>query len=239
MICQNQTVTKFTYDQLYDSLLQFEPHVQASKAKRAAGTHDPLALISHSNAYSSQSHASPSYSHSPQHTMSHILHQLLIMKKIIKWELQGDSQKDKLTTTMMLLARSITHKFSTPTNNHLITSSNIRNQAVIQDDRVDIQTKNAGYGGNRNRNVGRQNRNQALNAENRLTQHNDESHYARDCQKPRVRDAKYFREQMLLAMKDEAGSNLKDEENNFMLDNSYGDETLKELIVVVIMMAQI
>ncbi|GKB72062.1 hypothetical protein Tco_0933474 [Tanacetum coccineum] len=34
---------------------------------------------------------------------------------------------------------------------------------------------------------------------------------------------------MLLAMKDGAGSNLKDEENDFMLDNSYGDDTLEEL----------
>ncbi|GKE70566.1 hypothetical protein Tco_1528638 [Tanacetum coccineum] len=40
-------------------------------------------------------------------------------------------------------------------------------------------------------------------------------------------------------MEDEAGSNLKDEENDFMLDNSYGDETLKELTVAVIMMARI
>ncbi|GJU51086.1 hypothetical protein Tco_1220641, partial [Tanacetum coccineum] len=61
-------------------------------------------------------------------------------------ELQGDSQEDKLTTAMMLLARAITQKFSTPTNNHLHTSSNTRNQAVIQDGRVDIQTKNAVYG---------------------------------------------------------------------------------------------
>ncbi|GJV93782.1 hypothetical protein Tco_1541595 [Tanacetum coccineum] len=44
---------------------------------------------------------------------------------------------------------------------------------------------------------------------------------------------------MLLAMKDEAGSNPKDEENDFMLDNSYGDETLEELAVVVIIMARI
>nr|GEU45250.1 reverse transcriptase domain, reverse transcriptase zinc-binding domain protein [Tanacetum cinerariifolium] len=49
---------------------------------------------------------------------------------------------------------------------------------------------------------------------------------------------KYFREQMLLAMKDEARSNLKDEENDCMLDNSYEDETLEELIVVIIMMAR-
>ncbi|GJT00253.1 retrovirus-related pol polyprotein from transposon TNT 1-94 [Tanacetum coccineum] len=34
---------------------------------------------------------------------------------------------------------------------------------------------------------------------------------------------------MLLAMKDEAGSSLNDEENDFMLDNSFGDETLEEL----------
>ncbi|GJV66836.1 hypothetical protein Tco_1482345 [Tanacetum coccineum] len=46
-------------------------------------------------------------------------------------------------------------------------------------------------------------------------------------------------EQMLLAMKDEAESNHKDEETDFMLDNSYGDETLKELTVAVIMMGRI
>ncbi|GKB06608.1 retrovirus-related pol polyprotein from transposon TNT 1-94 [Tanacetum coccineum] len=165
---------------------------------------------------------------------------------------------------MLMFGSDVTsHKFSTPTNNRLRTSSNTRNQAVIQDGRVDIQTKNAGYGGNGNRNAGRQNRNQAFNAgngndeSNQIVQRvprtestpgkanvqcyncNEKGHYARDCQKPRVRDAKYFREQMLLAMKDEAESNLKDEENDFMLDNSYGDETLEELTAAVIMMARI
>ncbi|GJZ85898.1 hypothetical protein Tco_0651237 [Tanacetum coccineum] len=173
-----------SYNQLYDSLAQFEPHIQASKAKRAARNHDPLALIAHLNV-SSQSHA-----------------------KDYQGELHGDAQEDKLTTEMLLLA---------------------------QDGRVDIQTKNAGYGGNGNRNVGRQNRNQAFNARNV----NGESHYARDCQKPRVRDAKYFREQMLLAMKDEAESNLNAKENDYMLDNSFGDETLEELTAAVIIMARI
>ncbi|GKC20401.1 hypothetical protein Tco_1022551 [Tanacetum coccineum] len=60
MVCYNQIGDTFSYDQLYDSLVQFEPHVQASKAKRAAMNHDPLGLIAHSNAFSSQSHASPS-----------------------------------------------------------------------------------------------------------------------------------------------------------------------------------
>ncbi|GJU80230.1 hypothetical protein Tco_1282595 [Tanacetum coccineum] len=90
---------------------------------------------------------------------------------------------------MMLLARAITQKFFTPTNNHLCTSSNTRNQAVIQDGRVDIQTKNAGYDGN--------------------------------------------------AMKDEAESNLNNEENDFMLNTSYGEETMKELTVLVMLMVRI
>ncbi|GKA09519.1 retrovirus-related pol polyprotein from transposon TNT 1-94 [Tanacetum coccineum] len=68
---------------------------------------------------------------------------------------------------------------------------------------------------------------------------NGKGHYARDCPKPRVRDAKYFREQMLIAMKDEAESNLNDEENDFMLNKAYGDETLEELTAAVIMMARL
>ncbi|GKA00131.1 hypothetical protein Tco_0672681 [Tanacetum coccineum] len=57
-------------------------------------------------------------------------------------------------------------------------------------------------------------------------------HYARECQKPKFHDAKYFREQMLLAMKDEARSNLSNEENDFMLDTSY-EEDLEELTAIV------
>ncbi|GJR01341.1 retrovirus-related pol polyprotein from transposon TNT 1-94 [Tanacetum coccineum] len=205
MVHHNQTGDVVSYDELYDSLVQFEPQVLASKARKAAKNHDSLALLAHLNAF------------------------FVDCEDEYQGELQGDSQKDKLTT----------------------------------DGKVDIQTKNVGYGGNGKRNAGRPNRNQAFNARNgndesnQIVQRvprtesnpgkanvwcyncNEKGHYARDCQKPRVRAAKYFREQMLLAMKDEAGCNLKDEENDFMLDNSYGDETLEELIAIVIMMAQI
>nr|GEZ41851.1 transcription factor bHLH113 isoform X1 [Tanacetum cinerariifolium] len=183
--------------------------------------------------------------------------------KYVTMELQEDSQEDKLTTAMKLLAREITQKFSTPINNRLRTLSNTRNQAVVHDGRVDIQTKNACYGGNGNRNAGRQNRIKRLMQEiemmtviilfsvfHELSQLrekanvqcyncNEKGHYARNCQKPRVHDAKYFREQMLLAMKDEAGSNLKDEENDFRLDNSYGEETMEELTGAVMLMSRI
>nr|GEZ30890.1 hypothetical protein [Tanacetum cinerariifolium] len=158
-----------SYDQLYASLVQFEPYIQASKAKRAARNHNPLALIAHSNASSSQAHASPSYSNLPK--PYYVTHPSSVVdyEEDYQGELQGDSQEDKLITAMMLLVQAITHKFFTPTDNHLRTSSNTRNQVVIQDG------------------------------------------------------------QMLLAMKDEVGSNLKDEENDFKLDNFYGDKTLEEL----------
>ncbi|GJY88288.1 hypothetical protein Tco_0502916 [Tanacetum coccineum] len=44
---------------------------------------------------------------------------------------------------------------------------------------------------------------------------------------------------MLLSMKDEAEINLNAKENDFMLDNSFRDETLEELTAAVIMMDQI
>ncbi|GKB60226.1 putative reverse transcriptase domain-containing protein [Tanacetum coccineum] len=113
---------------------------------------------------SSQSHANSSYSPQPYY----VTHPSSIVdyEDEYQGELQGDSQKDKLTTVMMLLARAITQKFSTSTNNLLRTSSNTRNQVVVQDGIVDIQTKNTGYGGNGNKNAGRPNMNQAFNAGN-------------------------------------------------------------------------
>ncbi|GKE57407.1 hypothetical protein Tco_1496592 [Tanacetum coccineum] len=175
MVRHNQTVYTVSYDQLYDSLVQFEPYIQASKVKRAARNHDPLALIAYLNASSSQSYASPSYSNLPQ---------------------------PYYVTYPSSVTRGLS-KRQDYNRNDVISSSN-----HLEDGRVDIQIKNTGYGGNGNRNARRQNKNQVFNAGNGLTQ-NDER------------------------------TNLKDKENDFMLDNSYGDETLKELTTIVITMARI
>ncbi|GJS84904.1 retrovirus-related pol polyprotein from transposon TNT 1-94 [Tanacetum coccineum] len=245
MVCQNQYDKVISYDMLYDSLVQFEPHVLASRAKKAAKNHDLLALIAHSNASSSHLHAKSSYS--PQSYYVKHPPSVIDYDDEYQGELQGDSQEDKITTAMILLARVIYQKFSSATNNHLRMSSNTKNQAMVQDGRVNIQTKNAGYSGIANKNMGR-NRNQMFNAGNASDESNqivhriprtdstqskenvqcyncnEKGHYARDCQKPKVRDAKYFREKMLLVMKDEAGSHLSNEENDFMLDNAYGEK---------------
>ncbi|GJT25387.1 hypothetical protein Tco_0895324 [Tanacetum coccineum] len=173
----NANIKEIEFDHLFDTLSQYEPHVNASRVKKATRIHDPLALIAHSNVHSSHSHASPSYSHSPQPYYVPHPSSVIDYEDDYQGEIQGNAQ----------------------------------NQAVIQDGRVDIQRKNVDYAGN--------------------------GHYARDCPQPKVRDENHFREQMLLTMKDEAGGNLNVEENDFMLDNAYGDDTLEELNAVVIMMA--
>nr|GEV57181.1 hypothetical protein [Tanacetum cinerariifolium] len=80
-----------------------------------------------------------------------------------------------------------------------------------------IQSKNAGYVRNGNRNIRRLNRNQATNAGNGLVS----------------------KIKMLLAAKDEVGVNLDAKENEFMLMNPYDDDQLEELNASVIMMAHI
>ncbi|GKA05030.1 retrovirus-related pol polyprotein from transposon TNT 1-94 [Tanacetum coccineum] len=190
MVRQNQSDKVISYDMLYDSLVQFEPHVLASRAKKAAKNHDPLALIAHSHASLSHLHANSSYS--PQ--SYYVIHPPSVVDYDDEYqgELQGDSQEDKLTTAMILLARAISQKFSSPTNNR--------------------------YGGIANKNLGR-NRNQIFHAGNA----SDESNQIVQ-RVPRTDST---------PSKDEAGSHLSNEENDFMLDNAYGEESLDELTASV------
>nr|GEV44035.1 Gag-Pol polyprotein [Tanacetum cinerariifolium] len=150
--------------------------------------------------------------------------------------------EDSLTTAMMLLARSITQRYSTPTNNQLRSSSNIRNQAVLQADRVNIESTNVGNNGrnarclfnvqeesaessNVQKDTGNEQRTLRTSSSGNVTNFqcyncNKKCHYARNCPKPRVQDSKYFMEQMLLATKDEAGVILSNEQNDFLLGDA-------------------
>ncbi|GJW00089.1 retrovirus-related pol polyprotein from transposon TNT 1-94 [Tanacetum coccineum] len=102
---------------------------------------------------------------------------------------------------MLLLYRTITRPFFTPTNDRLCTSSNTRNQAITQDGRVDIQSKNVGNSGR----ILRTTSNSGNGPNIQCYNYNEKGHYARDCPNPRVCDSKYFQEQMLLAKKDNTG----------------------------------
>ncbi|GKE92560.1 hypothetical protein Tco_1573655, partial [Tanacetum coccineum] len=64
-------------------------------------------------------------------------------------------------------------------------------------------------------------------------------HYARNYPKPRVRDSKYFMEQMLMAKQDEAGVILIDEHNDFLFADASRMEEIEELSANICLMARI
>ncbi|GJT20200.1 gag-pol polyprotein [Tanacetum coccineum] len=201
--------------------------VNASRVKKLEKSHDPLALVAHTG--SSSRTTSPYY----------VIHPSLVVD--YDDDYQGDvvqnTFEDLLTSEMILLAHSITQRFSKPTNNRLRTSSNTRNQAIVQGDRVNIHSKNSGNDGRNTRRsyvqeeiIGGNNvQNDAGNIQRTLRTMSsgtvanvqcyncsEKGHYARNCLKPRVQDSKYFIEQMLLAKQDEAGVILTDEQNDFL-----------------------
>ncbi|GJR93238.1 hypothetical protein Tco_0265412 [Tanacetum coccineum] len=134
-------LTVDTFDDLFYYLQQFEKLVNVSRAKKLEKSHDPLALVAHTG---SSSRNTSSY---------YVTHPTSVVDYEDEYQ-QNDvhsNSKDPLTFAMLLLARSITQKFSTPTNNRLRTSSNTRNQSIIQGDRVNIQSRNSGNAGRNNR----------------------------------------------------------------------------------------
>ncbi|GKB58961.1 hypothetical protein Tco_0915147 [Tanacetum coccineum] len=128
-----KTLTEDSYDDLFNYLQQFEKLVNASRAKKLEKSHDPLALVAHTG--SSSRTTTPYNVTHPSSVVDH------------DDDYQGDAiqnnSEDPLTSTMILLARAITQYFFNPTNNRLRTSSNTRNQAVVQGDKVNIQSKNS------------------------------------------------------------------------------------------------
>ncbi|GJW89506.1 hypothetical protein Tco_0164846 [Tanacetum coccineum] len=119
------------------------------------------------------------------------------------------NSKDPLTSAMLLLARAITQNFSTPTNNRLRTSSNTRNQAIIQGDRVNIQSRNSG-------NVGRNNRRAYV-------------------QEEIVEGSNALNETGNVKLRD----NFTDEQNDFLFVDASRMEEIEELSANICLMARI
>ncbi|GJU64464.1 hypothetical protein Tco_1246299 [Tanacetum coccineum] len=78
--------------------------VNASRAKRAAKTHDPLALVANTYASSSSSRSPPAY---------YVTHPPLEIDYDDDYQGEAicDDQEDSLTTAMMLLACAITQRY--------------------------------------------------------------------------------------------------------------------------------
>ncbi|GJS76094.1 retrovirus-related pol polyprotein from transposon TNT 1-94 [Tanacetum coccineum] len=230
-------LTVDSFDDLFDYLSQFEKLVNASRAKKLEKSHDPLALVAHTGL-------------SSRNTSSYyVTHPSSVVDYDEEYE-QDDvhnHSEDPLASAMLLLAKAITQNFSNPTNNRLRASSNTKNQAVVQGDRVNIQSRNSG-------NVGRNNRRAYVQGEvvEGMNATNETANVQRivrtptlgntstgQCNTSRVRDLKYFMEQMLLAKQDEAGVILTDEQNNFLFADASRMEEIEELSANICLMARI
>ncbi|GKA96792.1 retrovirus-related pol polyprotein from transposon TNT 1-94 [Tanacetum coccineum] len=243
-------LTVDTFDDLFYYLQQFEKLVNVSRAKKLEKSHDPLALVAHTG---SSSRNTSSY---------YVTHPTSVVDYEDEYQ-QDDVHtnfEDPLAYAMLLLARAITQKFSIPTNNRLRTSSNTRNQAIIQGDRVNIQSRNSGNAGRNNRRAyvqeeiveGSNAPNETGNVQRTLRTSSSgntstvqcyncsgKGHYAKNYPKPRVRESKYFMEQMLLAKQDEAGVILTDEQNDFLFADASRMEEIEELSANICLMAKI
>ncbi|GJV77553.1 retrovirus-related pol polyprotein from transposon TNT 1-94 [Tanacetum coccineum] len=243
-------LTVDSFDDLFYYLQQFEKLVNASREKKLEKSHDPLALVAHTGSSSRQT---SSY---------YVTHPTSVVDYDDEYQ-QDDvhnNSEDPLVSAMLLLAKAITQNFSNPTNNRLRASSNTRNQAIIQGDRVNIQSRNSGNTGRNSRrayvqeevvegmnapketgNVQRTLRTPSSGNTSTVQCYNcsGKGHYARNCPKPRVRDSKYFMEQMLLAKQDEAGVILTDEQNDFLFADASRMEEIEELSANICLMARI
>ncbi|GJY00930.1 hypothetical protein Tco_0359082 [Tanacetum coccineum] len=145
----NRGLRDSNYDQLYAYLKQQEAHANENKMILERFTQhnvDPLALMSnvpHQQYYSQSSTTPPS-----THIQPHFADNTQLDSSLSP----TDNLIENLTNTLALLTQS--YKTYLPqTNNQLRTSSNPRNQATVQDDRVVVQNVQ-----------GRQNRGQGNNA---------------------------------------------------------------------------
>ncbi|GJU88502.1 retrovirus-related pol polyprotein from transposon TNT 1-94 [Tanacetum coccineum] len=202
-----------SFDDLFDYLQQFEKLVNASWVKKLEKSHDPLALVAHTGS---------SFRNTSSYYVTHPTSMVDYDDEYQQDDVQTNSEIS--SSAMLLLARAITQNFSNLTNTfRLRYFIQHQTQAIIQGDRVNIQSRNSGnYFGSV----------QCYNCSGK-------GHYIRNCPKPRVRDSKYFMEQMLLAKQDEAGVILTDEYNDFLFADASRMEEIEELSANICLMDMI
>ncbi|GJZ27013.1 hypothetical protein Tco_0571266 [Tanacetum coccineum] len=130
----NRGLKESNFDQLYAYLKQHEVHANENRMmmeRFIQPTDDPLALVSNASnqKYPTQSSESPQFSNQPS---------LVDNCQMDTGSTSTDNLIESLTNTLALLNQSF--KAHLPQiNNQLRTSSNARNKATVQDDRVVVQ----------------------------------------------------------------------------------------------------
>ncbi|GJW33676.1 hypothetical protein Tco_0053708 [Tanacetum coccineum] len=222
-------LTVDTFDDLFDYIQQFEKLVNVSREKKLEKSHDLLALVAHTG---SSSRNTSSY---------YVTHPTSVVE--YDDEYQQDevhtNSEDPLASAMLLLARAITQKFSNPTNNRLRTSSNTKNQAIIQGDSVNIQSRNSGNAGRNNRRAYVQE--EIVEGSNALMR----PEMFKGLFKPRLQEilqlfnATTIVEKDIMLGIDEAGVILTNEQNDFLFADASRMEEIEELSANICLMARI
>ncbi|GJW19993.1 retrovirus-related pol polyprotein from transposon TNT 1-94 [Tanacetum coccineum] len=213
-LAKRSTVDSF--DDLFDYLQQFEKLVNASRAKKLEKSHDPLALVAHTSA-------------SSRNTSSYyVTHPTSVVDYDDEYE-QDDVQtnfEDPLASLMLVNIQS---------RNSGNTGRNTR-RAYVQ-----VEVVEGSNAQNETENVQRTLRTSSAGNATIVQCYNcgGKEHYARNCPKPRVRDSKYFMEQMLLAKLDGAGVILTNEQNNFLFVDASRMEEIEEFSANICLMARI
>ncbi|GJV34359.1 retrovirus-related pol polyprotein from transposon TNT 1-94 [Tanacetum coccineum] len=227
----NRGLKESNFDQLYAYLKQHEVHANENRMmmeRFIQPTDDPLALVSNASnqKYPTQSSESPQSSNQPS---------LVDNCQMDTGSTSTDNLIESLTNTLALLNQSF--KAHLPQiNNQLRTSSNARNKATVQDDRVVVQdvrdrynVNNQGRPFQRNNargnvvagNVGGQNRVGNMNPGQAKPimcyNYKGIGHIARECPQPkRPQDSDYFKDKMLLMNAHENGAVLDEEQLLFL-----------------------
>ncbi|GJZ12806.1 hypothetical protein Tco_0548036 [Tanacetum coccineum] len=185
---------------------------ESSLTRQLMKSQDPLALVAHTG--SSSRTPSPYYVTHPSSVVDY------------DDDYQGDALQTNseypFTFAMILLAHTITQRFYNPTNNRLHTSSNTRNQAIVQADKVNIQSRNSD-------NDGRNTRRSYVQEE--IIEGNNVQNDAGNIQRTLRTTSS--------ATVDKAEVTLTDEHNHFLVTDATKMEEIKELSMNICLMAKI